>query len=152
MAKASEPVVVTLEDVAVDRAEFHALALGVRSEFSPVVDRVPYNVNGNGWAGSGQPMDECSVGNSLVHGSRRAGPGNDAEARPRVPVTPRGRLDPELAKTRNDGVDIVLAVETGRTHEGMIDSRLAAAVSSKEALLSPKPRAISRASNRSSRS
>src|SRR5262245_959014 len=84
-------------------------------------------------------MDECSVGNPLVHSSCRAGPGEDTEASPRVPVAPRGRLDPELAKNRNDDIDVVFEVAIRGTHEGMIDSRLAAVLNPKEARLSSKP-------------
>ena len=41
MAEAAEPVVVALEDVAVDRAKPHAFARGERRKRTPVIDPVP---------------------------------------------------------------------------------------------------------------
>ena len=104
MAEAAEAVRVVSEQVRVDRADPHALLLGVAPQLAVVVDRVPGDVERDARAAAGQAMDERRVGDPLVHVACGARPRVDVEARSRVAVAPGRRLDLEPREAVEDVV------------------------------------------------
>ena len=98
VAEAAEPVVVVAEQVRVDGADADAEPLGVAAQLGPVVDAVPRHVDRDARADAGQLVDERRVGELLPDVPRRTRPRVDVEARARVAVAPRGRLDLEAAE------------------------------------------------------
>ena len=101
MGDRAELVVGVLEEVRVDRADAQAARLDVLAQRGVVVDRVPREVQRDRARGAGQAVDLGGVVDALEDVARAAGLREDAEARARVAVAPRGRLDRQLAR---DGV------------------------------------------------
>jgi hypothetical protein len=126
VADAAEPVLLLLEEVRVDRAEADPLVGGEAIELVPVVRLIPRDVDGHARTGAGKTVHQSRVRDALVDGACGAGPREDAEARTRVAVAPRGRLDLEPAQLRERRLDVDAAVakRVERTHarqsEGML--------------------------------
>ena len=91
----AELVVVVLEEVRVDGADVQAVALGAGAQLGVVSDRVPGEVERDAGCGAGQTVDLGGVLELLKDVARPARLGKDAEARARVAVAPRRRLDAE---------------------------------------------------------
>ena len=106
VAQAAEAVGVIAEDVRVDRADAQTLLLGEAAKLAPVVDPIPGHMERDRGAAAGEPVDERRVGDPLPHVAGRARPGEDVEARPRVAVAPRGRLDLEPAEANEQRIAV----------------------------------------------
>lgn len=85
VGEAAELVVVVLEGVAVDRAQRHALLLGVRPERTEVVDEVPGDVQGHRRREPGEAVHRGRVGDLLVDGPRSAGAAEHLEPGAELP-------------------------------------------------------------------
>lgn len=93
VADAAQLVVVVLEGVGVDGAQLHATLLGVLREGRVVLDLVPGDVQRHGRGHPGELVDLPGVVQLLPGIARNTLLGEHLEARSRVPVRPRRRLD-----------------------------------------------------------
>ena len=84
----TQHVVVVLEDVAVDRTDAHAEAVGMFGEMGEVIDPVPGDVQRNAGRNAGEGVHLGGVGNLLVRISRDATLGEHLEAGARVAECP----------------------------------------------------------------
>ena len=76
------------------------------AQLAHVVDGVPREVQRDGARGARQAVHLGGVVDALEGRARPAGLREDAEARARVAVAPRGRLDHERAERASTGVDV----------------------------------------------
>ena len=106
MGDRPELVVRVLEEVGVHGADSQAGGLHVRAQRAVVVHRVPREVHRHRARRAGQPVHLGGVLDALEHVARAPGLREDAEARPRVGVAPRRRLDHELAQPGLDRRDV----------------------------------------------
>ena len=106
MADRAELVVGVLEQVRVHRAHAQAARLDVRAQRAVVVHRVPREVHRHRARRAGQPVHLGGILDALEHVARAPGLREDAEARPRVGVAPRRRLDHERAQPGLDRRDV----------------------------------------------
>src|SRR5579884_1143963 len=105
VAQAAQSIHVFLKEIGVDGPQAQAQFGGVSFHRLPVLYFVPGDVNGDAGADARHFVDLGGIDQLLPQRARRAGPVKDFEARPRIAIAPRWRLDAELLHGRDYAVD-----------------------------------------------
>src|SRR5260370_30207409 len=104
MAQAAQAVSILLKEIRVHRADTQDNLRGVCTDGVPVVFFVPRDMDGDARANAGDTLHLGRVRQFLAQRAGRPRPAEDLEARPRISIAPRGRLDVELLQSGDDSI------------------------------------------------